>query len=266
MLEINNISVSLSNKPVLQQLSLTIPSSEFAVIIGANGVGKSTLLRAISGELELNSGQIKIFGRDAKQWNEKELATRMAVLPQSSQLNFPMLVEDVVGMGRLPHSTGKALDQRLAERAIKELDLCHIAEKPYTELSGGEKQRVQLARVLVQVMSYESNESGKKVHTAMQDKLLVLDEPTNSLDIEHQHLLMRLLKRLKIYNTSVIAVLHDFNLAAQYADSIISISNQRVDFYGEPSQVFTEDYIERVFKVKAHILTHPESKRPVISF
>lgn len=255
MLQAEKLSVELGGKAVLKDLTVCVDPSEFIAIIGPNGAGKSTLLRTLSGELTSRSGAICLLGKAAHEWQSRELAQRMAVLPQSTQLNFPFLVEDVVAMGRMPHSSGRRKDEQITTEMMQRMDVLHLKKVPYTELSGGEKQRVQLARVMAQVIQDDDN----------QPRLLLLDEPTAALDIAHQHSLMRFLKELNAFGVAVITVLHDFNLAAQYADKLLSLDNGVIAAFARPEEVITQVHLEQVFGVKALILEHPHTGRPIVT-
>jgi len=254
LLSVNALTVSISKKTVLDNLSFELKQPSITAIIGPNGAGKSTLLRTLAGDLNPSAGTMLFLSEALAKWNKKELAQRLSVLPQVSQLNFPFLVEDVVALSRMPHATGKKFDTSVVEQVLDRMDLLVLRDKPYTHLSGGEKQRVHIARVIAQTISDD-------VHRT---RLLLLDEPTSALDIEHQHSLMCWLKELKNNTCSTLMVMHDFNLAAQYADTLISISDGRIAAVGPPQDVLTPDHLKHVFNVRATVIEHPVTRRPVV--
>jgi len=243
LLALRNIHLYMNGSAILKSVTATINAGELVVILGPNGAGKSSLLKVASGELTPNTGEIDIFSRSLLQVPLLQKAQKMAVLPQQSSLNFPFTVREVVALGRTPHSTGVNRDAQIVKDAIKLLDVERYIDHSYTQLSGGEKQRVQLARVLAQVWEEPS--------------LLLLDEPTSALDFAHQQQIMTLLKQKTQQGSAVLMVLHDLNLAASFADKVIVLGDGEICAAGEPEQVLQETLLESVFDLKFHRVKHP---------
>ncbi|MGK0441622.1 MAG: iron complex transport system ATP-binding protein [Pseudohongiellaceae bacterium] len=243
MLNLNQLSLSLSDKTILKNISVEVNDGELVVILGPNGAGKSSLLKVVSGELKYDSGEINFRSQPLDAWPLQEKSRQCAVLAQQSLLNFPFTVFEVVSLGRTPHSTGAAADKKIVDEALSLMDIQHLRFQLYTQLSGGEKQRVQLARVLAQVWQGDS--------------LLLLDEPTSALDFSHQQQIMNVLKKKTMAGSAVLMVLHDLNLAASYADKIILVDDGRICAMGPPEEVLKTDLLQEVFNIKFHQVTHP---------
>ena len=252
--------VERGGTPLLRNVGLRMQPGEVLAVIGPNGAGKSTLLQALSGALPLDAGEAALDGLPLRDWPRQALARRRAVLPQASQLAFPFRVRDVVRLGRTPHAghSDKRHDRRAAEAALAATDLTHLAERVYTTLSGGERQRVQLARVLAQIQPVSAAD-GKAAA-----RYMLLDEPTNNLDIAHQHSLMTTARRFAAQGNGVLAVLHDPNLAALHADRVCVLDQGAIIAEGTPEAIFTEDLFARIFQVRTHILHHPATGGPVM--
>jgi len=182
-------------------------------------------------------------------------ARQLAVLPQQSPLSFPFTVAEVVELGRIPHATGKQKDQEIVAQALALMDISYLADRYYTQLSGGEKQRVQLARVFGQIWEAEPG---------LETRLLLLDEPSSALDLGHQHHLMRGIKQFAERGVAVIMVMHDINLAARYADSLLAILCSEQIAYGTPKQVVVKDTMERLFGMQVEVLNSEQSAAPVL--
>ncbi len=249
MLEARGIDVSIRGKKLLNQLSLKITPGEFMVVVGPNGAGKSTLLKALTGEQSISFGEILMNGSTLKNIPTSEQAKVRAVLPQDSSLNFPFRVHEVVAMGRSPHQgSGANIDEEIIASVLEEVDVTELFDRDYTTLSGGERQRVQIARVLAQIW----NPNPKKPH------YLLLDEPTSALDLSHQHSVLGIARKImERQNIGVLAVLHDLNLAAYYADHIAVLKDGRLLCQGTPQEVLTPERIEEAFGTPALVLPHP---------
>lgn len=237
---------------LVDSIDCAITAGEILVIIGPNGAGKSSLLKAITGEWTY-SGKIKspLLSTDPKL-----RASQVAVLPQLSLLNFPYTVSEVVMLGRIPHETGREHDQKLVLAALEMMDISFLRERLYTELSGGEKQRVQLARILTQIWSQEDAQNSAR--------LLILDEPTTALDLGHQHALMQAVQVFAQQGVAVVMVLHDINLAAQYADQMLAILCSQTIAYGSPKDVISKENMQRLFSVEVDIVEHPNKQYPMV--
>ncbi|MFB6290430.1 MAG: heme ABC transporter ATP-binding protein [Candidatus Bipolaricaulia bacterium] len=238
--KVDEIRFSYNGNSVLKGLSLPVREGEFLGVVGPNGSGKTTLLKNIGGVLEPDSGTVFLDGKEVPRIPIKEIATKIAALQQETTVGFDFTVREVVEMGRFPHldrfeqhSDG---DLRAVDKAIEVTDLRDFTDRYVTQLSGGEKQRVFLALALAQ-----------------EPELLLLDEPTASLDINYQIKIMETVRSLKVEGLTVVAAIHDLNLAAQYADRVALLDEGRVRMLGEPREVLTKDNISEVFGVEVEI-------------
>ncbi|TAE27632.1 MAG: heme ABC transporter ATP-binding protein [Candidatus Kapaibacterium sp.] len=272
MLEAQNISYTAPNGTrLIRSVSLAVKSGEVLAVIGPNGAGKSTLMKLLIGELKPTHGEVRMNGTPLKLWSAEERARVRALMPQESGLAAAYTVFEVVLLGRLPHKrSSKAADEAIAEYALQLVDAEHLQDRIYPTLSGGERQRIHLARVLAQILhereieeTFAANPLQDKP-SAMQPRFLLLDEPTSSLDIAHQHLLLQLAKRVAALGIGVVAVLHDINLAAQYADTLLMLSGGAVAEYGATWDVLTEPAIADVFHVSASLVTAQGLARPFV--
>ena len=253
MLQIQEVCAGYGEQEVLRDISFSIPKGEFAALIGSNGAGKSTLLKCISGLLPLKHGSIAICGRDTGKLSAKERAKLVAVVPQSYGIEYAFTVEDMVSMGRYPyHSFGKREtpeDARAVRQAMEDTNTLAFCGRLYSELSGGEKQRVILARALAQ-----------------QPKIILLDEPTSALDLRHQTEVMELITRLnREQSMTVLAVLHDINMASRYCSRMILLGEGRVAADGSPSEVVTKQNMEKLYQMKLLIRENPLYDKPEIT-
>lgn len=255
MLRGSDLHFAHERRPTLQGVSLALVPGRVTALIGPNGAGKSTLLHLLSGARAPARGSVTLDGQPLSDWSPSALARRRAVLPQSLELSFPFRSMEVVLMGRSAHSgrSSRVLDLEVAAAALQEVDAGHLAERVYPTLSGGERQRVQLARVLAQIWP----ETGEDA-----TRFLLLDEPTNNLDLSHQHRLLAFARRLAERGVGVLAVLHDPNLAALYADRIILLVNGQVQVEGTVEAVLTEAQIEKAFDLRVAIQRHPSRHCP----
>lgn len=237
---------------LLKNVNCEVAAGEILAIIGPNGAGKSTLLKAISGDIAY-TGKVNtpmLSDTPARR------ARQLAVLPQFSLLNFPYRVHEVVALGRIPHATGNTSDNEIINQSLKLMDIAYLKNRLYPNLSGGEKQRVQLARVLAQIWNKEDAEN--------QTRLLLLDEPSTALDLGHQQDLMRAIKVFADRGVAVVMVLHDINLAAQYADKLLALLCSETLAYGSLDEVIQKPIIEKLFNIEAEIIPHPNSGKPLV--
>jgi iron complex transport system ATP-binding protein len=238
--------------PLLDDISLALEPGQVLGLAGPNGAGKSSLLRLIAGDIPLAAGRLQLGGKSRDQWPRRQLARRLAYLPQLSLLNFPYTVEEVVALGRMPHDTGLAIDDGIMARAMAATDITGLQRRLYTRLSGGEKQRVQLARVLCQV--WDAGPGG----------LLLLDEPTTALDLAHQQLVLGTVQQLAATGCAVVLVVHDLNLVAGLADTIAVLQDGRVAACGPPREIFTEQLFREIFAIDVLIQQHPGRDQPLV--
>lgn len=257
MLAAEGITVRRGGRFVLSDVSCTVSPGEIVVVIGPNGAGKTTLLHAAAGTLRPDAGTISLDGRLLADWPRAALARRRAVLPQHAPLSFPFTVLEVVLLGRSPHRghTGKRRDLRVVEAVMAETDLLAFADRRYTELSGGERQRVQLARVLAQIWPDGHHH---------EPSYLLLDEPTNNLDLRHQTAVLDAARHVARRGGGVLAILHDLNLAALYADRVYVIAEGAVFAVGPPDAVIDATTMEAAFGVPVRVMVHPDHGRPMV--
>ncbi|MEH6387516.1 heme ABC transporter ATP-binding protein [Pseudomonas profundi] len=251
MLEAVDLSCARSGKTILSQVNFELRSGEVLAVLGTNGAGKSTLLGTLAGELSASAGQVRLAGRPLAQWPVGELATRLAVLPQASSLAFGFTAEEVVAMSRMPHDTGLLTDRRVVSEAMRAADVTHLAGRSYLKLSGGERQRVHLARVMAQIWETPG-------------ACLIMDEPTASLDLAHQQLILEQAQRIAAGGGAVLVVLHDLNLAARYAHRILLLDRGEVVALGTPWDVLQAERIGEVFAVAVQVTRHPAQDSPLI--
>ena len=250
-----NLSVRLAGKLIVDALSLTAKAGQVTAIVGPNGSGKTTTMKAISGEIA-STGELTINGDDMRKLEPWQLAVRRAVLPQSTTITFPFTVREIVRMGL---STGLNNDaahaQAIAAKALAAVDLEGFEGRFYQELSGGEQQRVQLARVLTQI--WDPVLDGRPC-------FLMLDEPVSSLDIRHQLTIMQLARNYCLRGGGVIAVMHDLNLTAMYADHMVMMKRGKVAAAGTPAEVLTDAAMEEVFGCRMRVSGLPAAGTPFI--
>lgn len=250
----DNISLHLSGFDLLRNISLEVEAGKVTAIVGPNGAGKSSLLKVLTGDIAPTSGQVQLNHCALAQWSLLHRAQILAVLPQHSRLNFPFTASEVVALGRIPHQTGMIKDAEIVAQALDLVDASYLQKRLYTQMSGGEKQRVQLARVLAQI--WQPSDYG--------EQFLVLDEPTSAFDLSHQKLTLDIVRQLANRGVGVIMVLHDLNLAARCADNLVVFDAGVIAAQGQPEQVLTESLIDKVFGVKAIITQHPQTNRPLV--
>jgi len=235
---------------IIEAISFDVQAGTTTAIVGANGAGKSTLLRSIYRQNRPDQGQVLVGGQDVWQVPARDVARLIAAVLQEATPDFAFTVREVVAMGRLPHRDALLArskeDEAIIEQALSDFELIDLADRPFSTLSGGEKQRSLLARAIVQ-----------------QPQLVVLDEPTNHLDIRHQLEIVQTLRRLRL---TVLVTLHDLNLAAALADQVLVMRGGRICALGPPETVLTPDTIRAAFDVAAHIDCHPRTGRPRFSF
>jgi iron complex transport system ATP-binding protein len=237
-----DLRVDLGGRTVLEGVDLDVRAGELLALVGPNGAGKSTLLGALSGDLEPGVGTVAIDGRPAPAWSHVELAMRRAVLPQQVAVSFPFPVLDVVRMGRAPWAATAAedLDDVVVLDALRQADVVQLAGRRFPTLSGGERARVALARVLAQ-----------------RAQLVLLDEPTAALDVHHQELVFEVARERVTVGDAVVVVVHDLGLAAAHADRVALVAGGRLVEVGPPAEVMRPDVLSAVYDHDIEVVAHP---------
>ncbi len=248
MLHAVDISKTIKGKQILKSCSLSIRPGEFTAVVGPNGAGKSTLLRILSGEDKASSGNVFLNKEPMSSFDSKTLSRLRAVLPQSTTINFPFTVEQVVEIGRYSHASSDQQNRQIIADILQRTGLTHFSDRPYQTLSGGEQQRVQMARVLAQLWH-----GGFHAHEP-RPRYLLLDEPTSSLDLAQQQKLLSLARDSCREGVGVFAILHDLNLAMQYADHILFLKKGQTVAYGPVAEVVTQTVIEDTFSHPVRLL------------
>lgn len=246
-----DLTLGYDKRVVSTGLSFTVPTGEFTAIIGPNGCGKSTLLRALSRTLRPSSGTLSLDGRSFDSYRPKELARRLALLPQDPIAPDTLKVRDLVARGRHPyHSMLRQWlpgDSEIVDRALAATGVAELSGQFVSELSGGQRQRVWLAMVLCQETEY-----------------VLLDEPTSFLDVAHQIELLHLCQDMRASGRTVVAVLHDLNQAARYATRLVVMSNGAIVAEGTPAEILTVDLVREVFSLESEIVPDAQSGTPMV--
>jgi iron complex transport system ATP-binding protein len=249
VLSIRDVSVEFGEKRVLDAVDLDIRAGEVLALVGPNGAGKSTLINVITSDVDAVSGSVTLDGFPNHAWTYKELAMRRAVLLQQVDIAFPFTVEEVVDMGRAPWrgSPQARADETIIGGALHRTETEQFVERKYTSLSGGERARVALARVLAQTSS-----------------IMLLDEPTAPMDIRHQELVLGVAREYAATGCAVVIIVHNLDLAGAYADRVAMLSAGRIVADGPPAEVLTADLISRVYDYPVRILTDPDTGAPIV--
>lgn len=254
LFSIQDLSFSYGSHKVFRDIYLELKSGTFYGLIGANGSGKSTLLELLSGGLAATSGSILFKEKTINSYSKQELACCMALVPQHFSMDFEYSVRDVVLMGRHPHiprfSSPSTKDHKKVDKALQTMDISHLASRAVSALSGGELQRVVMARALAQ-----------------DTELLILDEATSNLDISHTIAILRVIREMVTENDlTVIAAIHDLNLAAAFCDNCLVLQDGQVVANADVESVFTKETLEKVFSVEVERIYKTEQNRPQIQF
>lgn len=245
---VKNLSVIRGEKKLLNEISVEIESGKVTVILGPNGAGKSTLLGVLAGDIAPDAGSVTFLDREIHRWTTRDLATKRAMLPQQTVLQFAFRAHEVVAMGRLPLPPESNIDEQSAiEHSMARTQTSHLYDRTYTQLSGGEQSRVSFARVLAQ-----------------EAPVVLLDEPTASLDLRHQHDVMSVAKDIARAGGTVVAIVHDINLALTYADSLLLLDRGALVAQGTPWDVARSDVLQGTFGCPMAIMNHPYLNCPLV--
>lgn len=249
-LNAKGVSVTLSGRRIVDDVSLRVRGREFVGLLGPNGSGKTTLLKSVYRVLKPSAGLITLDDMDIQKLPYRETARRMGVISQFTVMNFDFTVEEVVLMGRAPHkgafSRDTEEDYRIAEEALRRVDMLGFRDRRFNTLSGGEKQRILLARTLAQ-----------------QVELLILDEPTNHLDIKYQ---IQIMDVVKSQGVGVLAALHDLNLTLLYCTYVYVLKEGRIVASGRPEAIITEALIRSVYEVDCSVQRHPKNGKLYVTY
>ncbi len=253
MIEVKNIHYSVGHAKLIDNISFDVRPGELLAVIGANGAGKSTLLKLLCKEIRAVKGEIYIRRQPIGTYKLDGLAKFRAVLAQSNTLSVSFKVHELVMMGRYPHfdTNPTADDTHIVNAVMEETSITEFADRDYNTLSGGEQQRVQLARVIAQI--YDQPEG-----------LLFLDEPTNGLDLLYQQQILTLARNLADRGYCVVSILHDINFASRYADKVLMLKKGKRTAFGPPQEVITCENIHQAFNIHVRLLNDDEFKCPLV--
>ena len=252
VIEIKNLSIGYENKVVISDVNAAIKQGEIVGIIGCNGAGKSTFLKTIRGLLPKKSGEVLYFGKPLEEYDDKELACRVAYFQQHVEVGFGYTGRDIVLAGRYPYmkwwEKESSEDEKLALDCMAYTGTLDLADRPVTEVSSGQKQRILLAKILAQ-----------------QTPILFLDEPTTGLDMVYQEEIFRFAKELAQMGKTVLMVVHELNFAAKYCTRILLLGEGRVLADAPPAEAFTEELLSRAYKADISVIKNPISESLEIS-
>ncbi len=258
MLTVDNVHYNIGKKNILNGISINAEAGKVHVIVGPNGSGKSTFLKVFSAEMRPRQGSVCYDDQDIFIMSKSKVATIRSVMSQAAELHFPLSVGEIVMMGRYPHFEYKpsSKDIDICVEVMKKLEIAEFTNRDYLTLSGGEKQRVQFARALAQI--WEVPKSGTRY--------LFLDEPINNLDIYYQHQFLQIARQFTDEHTVTIAILHDVNLAIQYADTITFMKDGLSVASGPPAEIISSNLMRNVFSIPVEVLQHPTKNMPMVFY
>ena len=262
MLEATHISYQTGRKCLLKNVSLTVEPGELVAVVGANGAGKSTLLKLLSRELTPSQGHVSLNGIPLKQYSAVDLARRRAVLAQQNPLAFNFRVHELVMMGRYPHFSGQptADDVAIVDYVHELTGISHLTDRAVPTLSGGEQQRVHLAKVLAQLMTARRPSDPSEESP----RYLMLDEPTAGLDMYYQYSLLDMARELTRQRYGVVVILHDLNLVMHYADRVLLLKDGHSVAFGNPAAVLTPDAVLSAFQLPVSVIHQPGYAHPFL--
>lgn len=250
VIQAKQLVFAYQQQPVLNALNMEVPQGAFTAIVGPNGCGKSTFVKQLIKSLKPQSGDIHIFGKPLNSYSHKALGKLIAYVPQATQIGFDFTVEEVVLMGRYPHlkrfQSETPKDREIAAEAMKATGVWALKDKPANALSGGEQQRVIVARALAQ-----------------EPQILILDEPISHLDLPHQVELMALIRKMaQEKGITVLAIIHDLNLALDYSDYVVMMQGGQVHYSGIPTEIISERSIREIYGLEVCMIQNPVTGNP----
>lgn len=256
MLQAAKVHFQYKQHLLLDEISFEANAGEFIAIIGPNGAGKSTLLSYLSNELDQKNKAVLFKNKPISEWDIKELPKHKAKFSQHQSSEITLPIREVIMMGRYPYfnQSPTLADQEAVDYWMKNTDTYHLKDRSYEHLSGGEKQRIHLARVLSQLENEEAQ------------KLIMLDEPLNNLDVSHQFRILDLVKKLTQKENTAIVVMHDINLAAQFADKILLMNQGKLIAFDTPQKVLTQELVSETYNFPCIITENPINQQPLILF
>ncbi|WP_020410162.1 heme ABC transporter ATP-binding protein [Hahella ganghwensis] len=259
MIEAHKLAVKRGQQYLLQNVDFSLAPGEVVMLLGPNGAGKTTLLRSMTGQTEPDEGEVLLDKQPIQLIPLSQLSLRRAVVSQSVHLSFPFTALEVVLMGvqvqnRTEKTSVSLQDQRsLATRALVDMQVEHLADRMFPELSGGEQQRVHIARALVQLWT------GNQDHS----QFLFLDEPTSALDLKYQVHVLHYLRELALQDVGICCVIHDLQLAALYGDRLVVMKSGNIEAEGRSEELINPTLLKNIYEVNSHILRHPETDKPL---
>lgn len=251
MIHAEDISFSFGDTPVLESVSLTVAKGELVGLIGPNGAGKTTFLRLISGVLTPSQGTVTLDGDLLESLSTHEVGKRLAVVPQQTELSFDFSIRDVITMGRHPYQGRlerlQSADRTMVDQAMEQTETAYLADRPFSAISGGERKRVLIARAIAQ-----------------DTPALLVDEPTASLDINHQVSVFELLRSLVSQDKAILAAVHDLNLAARYCDRLVLLADGQIQASGTAESVLQSDRLRQAYGIDTSIEENPVTETPMV--
>ena len=256
-IRVENLTLTLADKTILDNLNFVCHAGEITAIVGENGAGKSSLMNCLSGALNY-TGEVFYNNRSIGEMSIAEQAQNRAVLPQQSTLNFPLDVREIVRLALSLSSLSIQHQEEVIRDCLTLVDALQFIDRDYLELSGGEKQRVQIARVLAQLRAYKCKQS----------RFLLLDEPTSALDLKHQYATLKMLRELCLdvaaNDLGALIIVHDLNLASLYCDKVLLLKDGKLIKHDTPNVVFEKQRINNTFGIDVLIDSHPDTQQPYL--
>lgn len=242
MIKVNNLNVTIANKVILQDINCEIKQGQITAILGSNGAGKSTFLKSLTGTLKAESGNIILDNKNLADYSLLELAQKRAVLSQNININFPFNVREIVAMGLENSTHNLAKKEAIIDEVLEMVAATNFENRLFNSLSGGEQQRVNIARVLAQILHKKNC-------------YLFLDEPTSALDLKYQHLLLKIICKLKdSINLTSCLIIHDLNLAKYYCDNVILLKDRKILAQGITAKIMTKKNLSLIYEVEPDLV------------